>query len=202
VPSSVGGFARRVEVLSRRYSSAETSRARSRPYLPIATGAPPRATRSTNWLRRLRASLIRSGVVIVYLYKNVVTTSTRIDEPSEARVDSLSLEEVRALAFLDAKFWRDRHANAMTADQFVEFHVFNSRRSRRAGIVCENAEVTESIRSHSDDGVCLFNDYDFSTQRDYGTRAFCGHRKSLIRGRSVFVLTYGNFRSIQQTRSQ
>src|SRR5262245_31363716 len=63
VPSSVGnGFARRAEFFSRRYSSAETSRARSRPYLPIATGAPPQATRSTNWLRRLRASLIRSGV--------------------------------------------------------------------------------------------------------------------------------------------
>src|SRR5215472_3519439 len=90
VPSSVGGgFARRVELFSRRYSSAETSSARSRPYLPIATGAPPQATRSTNWLRRLRASLIRSGVVIVYLYKNVVTTSNGIDEPSEPRADSL-----------------------------------------------------------------------------------------------------------------
>src|SRR5262249_1368626 len=86
VPSSVcGGFPRRVEVFRRLYSSPETSKARSRPYLPIATGAPPRATRSTNWLRRLRASLIRSGV-ITHLYNNVVTLSTRLDEPMEAGV--------------------------------------------------------------------------------------------------------------------
>src|SRR5215472_370621 len=114
VPSSVGGgFARRVDVFSRRYSSAETRRARSRPYLPIATGAPPRATRSTNWLRRLRASLIRSGVVIVYLYKNVVTTSTRIDERGPCRPPFPG--GATSLAFLDAKFWPDRQANAMTA---------------------------------------------------------------------------------------
>jgi hypothetical protein len=89
-----------VKLFSRLYSSAETSSARSRPYLPIATGAPPQATRSTNWLRRLRASLIRSGVVIVHLYKNVVTTSTGIDEPSEARADFLFLGKryERALA--------------------------------------------------------------------------------------------------------
>ena len=88
----------------------------------------------------------------------------------------------------------------MTVDQFLEFHVFNSRRSRRAGIVCENVEVTEPIRSHSDDGVGLFNDCDISTEHDHGTPAFCGHRESVIRGRLVFVLTYGNVRSVQQTR--
>ena len=65
----------------------------------------------------------------------------------------------------------------------------------------KNAEVIEAFRSHSDDGVGLLNDYAFSTKHDHGTRAFCGHRKGLIPGRFVFVLSSETC-SVQQTRSQ
>lgn len=83
----------------------------------------------------------------------------------------------------------------MRVDKLVEFHVLNAHRSRRAGTVCENAEVTEPIRSHSADGVRLINDNDLGTERDHGTRSFCGHRNSLVRGSSVFVLSDGKVRS-------
>jgi hypothetical protein len=47
----------------------------------------------------------------------------------------------------------------------------------------------EPTRSHSDDGVGLLNDYDFSTEDDHRTRTICGHRKSPVPGRIVSALT-------------
>src|SRR5690242_18201293 len=51
----------------------------------MATGAPPWATRSTSWLRRLRASLIRRGVRagIPDLYNNDVTSGNPLQDRSE-----------------------------------------------------------------------------------------------------------------------
>src|SRR6516225_2597070 len=60
---------------------------------------------------------------------------------------------ISLLAFVEAKRWQNllrERGRRMRVDHFIEFHVFNSRRSRRARTVCENAKVTEPIRSESE----------------------------------------------------
>jgi hypothetical protein len=67
--------------------------------------------------------------------------------------------------------------------------------------------VQDRSRSgHRDDGsvsgIGLFSVYDPGTKRHPGTRTFRGHGNSLIRRRSVFVLTNGGVRSDSSKRDR
>jgi hypothetical protein len=51
-------------------------------------------------------------------------------------------------------------------------------------------------------GIGLFSGYDPGSKRHPGTRTFCSHGDSLIRRRSVFVLTNGGVRSDSSKRDR
>ena len=104
-----------------------------------------------------------------------------------------------ALAERSQDHLHDRKRGERTsADHCVALYILNSHGSRASEI----AKITEPSRRRREDEIGLFSGYNPGTERYPGTPAFCGHGNSLIRRRSVFVLSNGNVRSDSSKRDR